>query len=229
MAKTSQARPQANQPAQLAEPLPKPVVTATPVAAPPPPAAIPPDLIQTLPRSKPVSDAVLIQTASKSELGTMSYLVRLPDGGVDFGPTDAVASVTLTPTRQGQGGAAGGGGGGRASSARPNPLKAIRWRVMLSGIVEKTIDGGANWRRIVLDPAIAITTGASPTDVVCWLAGKSGALLKSTDGGATFVRVTVPVSSDLVSITASDALIATVATSDGQRLTTLDGGQTWQR
>jgi hypothetical protein len=181
-------------------------------------------MIQT--RQKPTSDVVMMQTASRPDSTTMSYLVRLPDGGVEFGPTDAVASVTLTPTRQGQ---AGGGGGGRASGGRANPLKAIRWRVMLSGIVEKTIDGGANWKRIVLDSGTAITTGASPSDVVCWLVGKAGAVLKSTDGGTTFVRMTAPVAADLVSIDAADARVATVSTSDGRRLTTTDGGQTWQR
>ena len=167
-------------------------------------------------RSKP-ADTVTLQTASRSDAGTLSYLQPLPGGGVEFGPTDAVADVTLTPTRQG------------VAGGRPNPLKAIRWRVMLSGLVEKTMDGGATWKRIVIDPAVSITTGASPSTVVCWLVGKAGTVLRSTDGGATFVRVTAPVSADLVSINAADALVATVATSDGRRLTTTDGGQTWQK
>ena len=218
----NQTLAKANPAARVAEPSPKPVTAgAATAAAPPPPApppaTVPPDMIQT--RQKPVTDVAMMQTASRSESTTMSFLVRLPDGGVEFGPTDAVASVTLTPTRQGVG-----GGGGRG-----NPLKAIRWRVLLSGLVEKTIDGGTNWKRIVLDPAISITTGASPSEVVCWLVGKSGAVLKSTDGGATFVQVTKPISADLVSIDAADALVATVATGDGRRLTTTNGGQTWQR
>jgi hypothetical protein len=205
-------------PPQLAEPSRKPVTGGTSVAmAPPPPAppaTVPPDMIQA--RSKP-ADTVTLQTASRSDAGTLSYLQPLPGGGVEFGPTDAVADVTLTPTRQG------------VAGGRPNPLKAIRWRVMLSGLVEKTMDGGTTWKRIVIDPAVSITTGASPTTVVCWLVGKAGAVLRSTDGGATFVRVMAPVSADLVSINAADALVATVATSDGRRLTTTDGGQTWQR
>jgi photosystem II stability/assembly factor-like uncharacterized protein len=122
----------------------------------------------------------------------------------------------LTPTRQG------------VASAPRNPLKAIRWRV-ITGVVEKTIDGGASWSRIVIDSSLSITTGASPSSVVCWLAGKAGAVLRSTDGGKTFVRVTTPATADLVSITAADGLTATVATSDGRRLTTTDGGQTWTR
>jgi hypothetical protein len=149
-------------------------------------------------------------------VATVSFLMALPGGGVEFGPTDPVAEVTLTPTRQG------------VASAPRNPLKAIRWRV-ITGVVEKTIDGGASWSRIVIDSSLSITTGASPSSVVCWLAGKAGAVLRSTDGGKTFVRVTTPATADLVSITAADGLTATVATSDGRRLTTTDGGQTWTR
>jgi len=219
--KQAQTLAKTTQPLQAAEPSTKPVAAggagrggASGGAA--GAAAVPPDMIQTLPRTKP--DAVMTQTASRADTGnTLSFLMPLPGGGVEFGPTDAVADVTLTPTRQG------------VAASRANPLKAIRWRVMLSGLVEKTIDGGANWKRIVLDPAIGITTGAAPSDVVCWLAGKAGAVMKSTDGGTTFVKVTAPVASDLVSITASDARTATVVTSDGRRLTTTDGGQNWQR
>ena len=205
----------AAQTAVVSKPVAQPVTTA---AAPPPPPAIPPaDLIRTAPQARVTgaADVGLGQT-SRSESNTLSYLVALEGGGVEFGPIDPVASVTLAPTRAG------------TAPARTNPLKAIRWRVMLSGIVEKTMDSGATWKRIVIDPALGITTGASPSEVVCWLAGKAGNVLRSTDGGATFVRVKTPVTADLVSINAADARTATVATSDGRRLTTTDGGQTWR-
>jgi len=218
---TAAAKPATQTTAEQTAATSKPGAPPTPAYAPPPPppAAIPPaDLIRTAPQARTVAntaDAALGQT-SRSDSNTLSYLMALEGGGVEFGPIDPVASVTLAPTRAG------------AAPTRSNPLKSIRWRVMLSGIVEKTMDSGATWKRIVIDPAIAITTGASPSDVVCWLAGKSGAVLRSTDGGATFVRVATPVAADLVSINASDARNATVATSDGRRLTTTDGGQTWR-
>jgi photosystem II stability/assembly factor-like uncharacterized protein len=158
----------------------------------------------------------LMQTSARSDRNALSFITPLPDGGVEFGPTtDPVADVTLTPTRQGE--------------ASRSPLKNIRWRVMLSGIVQKTIDGGTTWTRIVLDPAVVVTTGASPSAAVCWLVGKAGAVLRSTDGGATFTRVAAPVPADLVSITATDARTATVSTADGRHLTTSDGGQTWRQ
>lgn len=206
---------------QLSKPAPQAGAAAPPPAAvaPPPPPVPPPivhDSARALPPGAPPPTTTLTANAA-AEANTVSFITPLPGGGVEFGPTDPVASVTLAPTRQG------------VAASRPNPLKAIRWRVLLSGLVEKTIDGGATWSRIVLDPALAITSGASPSNVVCWLVGKRGAVLRSTDGGTTFVRLKAPDSADLVSIDALDARTATVATSDGRRLTTTDGGQSWQR
>ena len=186
-------------------------VAAVPPPAPPPPAIVTADTTRSAP---PAGAAPIPGGLAAAESSTVSFLMALPNGGVEFGPTDPVASVTLTQTQQG------------AGAARANPLKAIRWRV-LAGLVEKTIDGGATWSRIVLDPALSITSGASPSNVVCWLIGKRGTVLRSTDGGVTFTKVTPPATVDLVGINASDARNATVSTSDGRRLTTTDGGVTW--
>jgi len=201
-----------------ATPAPAAVVPPAASAVPPPVAAapLPADMVRTQPPTVSQNAGATLQTLTRadSNANTLSFIMKLPDGGVEFGPTDPVATVTLTPTRQGE--------------APRSPLRNIRWRVMLSGLVEKTMDGGATWSRIVLDPAIKITSGASPSTVVCWLVGKSGAVLRSTDGGQTFVKVTAPDPSDLIAITANDARTATVSTSDGRRLTTVDGGQTWK-
>lgn len=201
-------RPTVVAPGQIASPSPTVVLTPTPAATSAAgTSASASDLARVAPL--PISrnaNAGLVQTRAPGERPELNVLM-------EFGPADPIANVTLTPTRQG--------------AAPSSPLKNIRWRVMLSGIVEKTIDGGATWSRILIDPAVAITTGASPSNVVCWLAGKAGAVMRSTDGGNTWTRVTAPAATDLVSITASDAQNATVATADGRRLTTTDGGQTW--
>jgi hypothetical protein len=192
-----------------------PTPTASPSATPSPTPAAAATADLRVGRITPTNSG-LMQTSARSDRNALSFITPLPDGGVEFGPTtDPVADVTLTPTRQGE--------------ASRSPLKNIRWRVMLSGIVQKTIDGGTTWTRIVLDPAVVVTTGASPSAAVCWLVGKAGAVLRSTDGGATFTRVAAPVPADLVSITATDARTATVSTADGRHLTTSDGGQTWRQ
>lgn len=205
---------------QLVSPSPAVSLPPTPAAALPTPVAAGATteqirIVPPAPAAARTINADLTQTLARADRNSLSFIMDLPGGGVEFGPTDPVASVTLTPTKRGE--------------APRNPLKNIRWRVLLSGMVEKTIDGGATWSRVVLDPAVAITSGASPSNVVCWLVGKAGAVMRSTDGGTTWTRVTSPDPGDLVSVTALDGQNATVATADGRRLTTADGGQTWRR
>ena len=198
---------------QVLRPTPIVVLPPTPAATSPTPAAASSDLARVgmLPVSAN-SNATLAQT--RSDRNELSFIMNLAGGGVEFGPVDPIAEVTLTPTRQGE--------------APRSPLRSIRWRV-ISGIVEKTINGGTTWTKMALDPALGITSGASPSTVVCWLVGKAGAVMRSTDGGTTWTRVKAPASTDLVSITATDDQHATVSTADGQRLTTVDGGQTWHK
>ena len=220
-ANTKAASEPTMKPAAMAPPpqtasAPPPVVSLTPTpiasASPTPVAASTADMVVARMTATPPTSTTLVQTVSRGN--TLSFITKLPEGGVEFGPTEPVAEVTLTPTRQGE--------------APRNPLKKIRWRVMLSGIVEKTIDGGTTWTRIVLDSGVAITSGASPSTTVCWLVGKAGAVLRSTDGGATFARVAAPTAVDLVSVIATDARTAMVSTADGRQLSTTDGGQTWR-
>lgn len=126
----------------------------------------------------------------------------------------------------------GGGGGGRTTGAaalrttNSIPL-TIRWRILESGRVERTVNSGDTWTSVALEAPVFITAGAAPAPAVCWLVGRDGAVFRSIDG-ATFIRVDFPNTLDLESVTAQNADRATVSTRDGRTFSTTDGGHTWR-
>jgi hypothetical protein len=215
-----------------AAPTTPPKFAATPPARLPAGAAVPPPtpvapvsargaVVRT--DTPPVSQTVgadFIQTLPKSDRNALNFLVFLP-GTVEFRALDARSS---TVTGLGRGGAA---GGRSAAAAERVATPTILWRVLPSGEVGKSIDGGKSWNPIVIDPPAWITNGAAPSPVVCWLVGRGGTVLLSTDG-TRFTRVTFPQTVDLRSVAAIDANQATVTTADGRVFTTSDGGKTWR-
>ncbi|HEX5069784.1 MAG TPA: hypothetical protein VFV78_06160 [Vicinamibacterales bacterium] len=151
----------------------------------------------------------------------------------EFGaPTTAQASPTQSLIGRAAGG--GGGGGGRGGGGgvagglvgTPRAIPRVSWRVLASGQVERSINGGQSWTPVTIAPAVNVVTGAAPSADVCWLIGKGGIVLRSTDG-ATFRRVTSPDVADLRTVTAIDELQATVTTIDGRTFKTIDGGDHW--
>jgi hypothetical protein len=122
------------------------------------------------------------------------------------------------------GGGQGGVGYGRGVSVSSVPT---RWRVLASGSVERSTNGGQSWEPIPIDPAVRLTAGSAPSPLVCWLVGPQGVILMTSDG-IHFGRVPFPESTDLVSISANDAQHATVTTADSRAFTTADGGASWR-
>ncbi len=108
----------------------------------------------------------------------------------------------------------------------PDPTR--RWRVVSTGQVERSTNGGARWERATLPEAATLTGGSSPSASVCWLVGRSGSIYVTTDG-LRFVRVPFPDRTDFVSIQASDGRRATVVTIDGRTMRTEDQGASWIR
>ena len=107
------------------------------------------------------------------------------------------------------GGRGGGGGGGRGGggaaggvaggAAAPPPAvfrqsaavaAVVRWRILSSGVVERSIDDGATWTAVPLnlEPPARVTRGAAPTPSACWLIGPRGLVLLSTDAPALRAR-----------------------------------------
>jgi len=118
---------------------------------------------------------------------------------------------------------AGAGRGGAGVTGRS------RWRIVGGTRVERSMDAGATWTTLPIEPAVPspIMAGVSTSSSVCWLVGADGLVLLTTDG-QTFRRVPFPERAPLVSVTAADALRATVTSSDGRTFATVDGGLTWK-
>jgi hypothetical protein len=129
--------------------------------------------------------------------------------------------------RGGRGGGFAGGGAGIAASVQPRPAVPVRWRILASGAVERSTDGGATWNPVAIDPPAHVTAGVAPTPTVCWVVGKGGVVLLSIDG-QRFNRVSAPTDADLVSVRAVGAQIATVTAADGRMFATEDGGKSWK-
>jgi photosystem II stability/assembly factor-like uncharacterized protein len=103
-----------------------------------------------------------------------------------------------------------------------------RWRVIGTGRVERTTNGGAQWAPATLPESATLTGGSSPAPSICWLVGRTGAIYVTTDG-LRFIKVPFETRTDFISIQALDARRATVTTSDGRTMRTEDQGATWFR
>lgn len=107
----------------------------------------------------------------------------------------------------------------------PNP--SSRWRVLASGTIERSEDGGRIWIPVRIAPNEEVLAGASPGPLACWLVGRNGLVLLATDG-TNFTRLPFPESVDLVAVSSPEARIATVTTADGRVYRTEDAGRTWR-
>jgi hypothetical protein len=108
-----------------------------------------------------------------------------------------------------------------------SPDRNVRWRIVASNRVERSIDGGTTWQRQPTGTTADIASGVAPAPTVCWLVGRGGLVLVSTNG-QTWQRASFPEVLDLTSVRASDGANATVTAADGRAFATTDGGQTWR-
>jgi photosystem II stability/assembly factor-like uncharacterized protein len=224
-------------PAPPAGAVPRPAVSAPPPPTEPPQRPVPlpttPPAVTALPPAPVVTTgAADTRTAATPEFRAASMVV-VAEFGVSSAPEGLAKQGQGAGGRSaGRGAGRGGGGAGVAGGVAARQETAatasrLRWRVLVSGVVEKSIDGGATWAAAAIQPPQPITGGAAPQPEVCWLIGRGGVVLRSTDG-ATFARVQFPDSGDLSAITATSALAATITTASGRSFTTTDGGKTWR-
>jgi photosystem II stability/assembly factor-like uncharacterized protein len=140
----------------------------------------------------------------------------------------AATSVDVAARQAGRGGGAGRAAmGGAAAFVGTPPRPSARWRVN-NTMVERSVDMGATWEPVTLDPPFVLTAGSAPFQNVCWLVGNGGVVFRTTNG-TSFERMTAPDNVHLLTIVATDALRATVAAVDGRFFETSDGGVTWKQ
>ena len=116
----------------------------------------------------------------------------------------------------------------RATASREilSPDPRIRWRLLDSGNIEISSDGGATWEVTSTGATAPLTAGSSPSAGVCWIVGGSGTVLLTTDGRG-WRRVAFPEVVDLAGVQATGARKAAVSAVDGRVFRTTDAGASW--
>ena len=228
----------ATPPQSAAPPPPQPVATPPP---PPPSAAVappPPPPIRTAPQMSAAvtPESPLVDTGKKSTGGDFlnfgSAIAEFASGTDPRDPwvvSDAALAANGVAVSQGRGGGRGGGGGGaRQVAAAPTAASTpVRWRILASGEVGRSLDNGSTWTRVPLEPGQHAVAGAAPAPQVCWLVGRAGLVLFMADG-QTFRAVTRPTSADLRFVRV-EGLRVIVSAVDGTSYASADKGQTWTK
>ena len=144
-------------------------------------------------------------------------------------PIIEIAAPELTPSALRSTAGAGGRTSGLAAAMKQSTAGTTRWRIVNGTRVERTIDAGATWTPLPIEPELKtlLLAGSATSPTNCWLVGRDGVVLVTHDG-RTFRRVSVPEVVHLTGVTAMDGMRATVTAIDGRKFSTIDGGLTWK-
>jgi photosystem II stability/assembly factor-like uncharacterized protein len=147
---------------------------------------------------------------------------------IEIAVLDPSPNALMARGASGAGAGAGGRGGGGASALNQT-ARSTRWRIVAGTRVERTVDAGATWTPLPIEPELKtlLLAGWATSPTNCWLVGRDGVVLVTHDG-RTFRRVSVPEVVHLTGVTATDVMRATVTAIDGRKFSTIDGGLTWK-
>ncbi|MEO6224158.1 MAG: zf-HC2 domain-containing protein, partial [Vicinamibacterales bacterium] len=200
-------------PPKRAEPAPFP---PPPAATQPPVASLPVTVGAAAPAVRPVGStaAANAQMAAKAE--------SLRDAFSAVIPVIEIAAPEPTPAalRSVASGAGRGGGGGTGAFRLVSG--STRWRIVQGIRLERTLDAGATWAVLPIEPPLTtpLLAGAAASTSICWIVGREGVVLVTSDG-VTFRRVSLPEAVHLTGVTASDGMRATVTAVDGRKFSTI--------
>jgi hypothetical protein len=108
-----------------------------------------------------------------------------------------------------------------------SPKGDVVWRLLPSGIIQRSADAGANWI-IQKTPVVAdLLAGSAPSNDICWVVGRSGTILLSTDGGNHWSKVSSPTTDDIATVFAVDAQQASITTAKNNSYKTTNAAATW--
>jgi hypothetical protein len=186
-----------------------PAAPTLPAGGPP---AAPVDAVAERPSPQPAAAAAAAENATAE---TTQLKSALQGDARASGVTARRAAAFSSPLR-----------GGDTTIASPDP--AVRWRILGTGGLQRSIDGGASWQLQQPGAPAPLVAGAAPASTICWVVGRNGTVMLSTDG-RSWRRVMFPEAADLIAVRAVDAMNATVTTADGRTFTTADGGRSWVR
>ena len=212
--------------AEQAAPAPSPAAALVATAPPPLPAAPPtPPVTVTVTAAVPVVTPLGAAKPIPSQQSAMAE--AMSDAFSAVLPIIEIAAPEPSPAmRMAAGGAGRGVAGTRALAQSPG---STRWRIVAGTRVERTVDAGATWTPLLIEPELKtpLLAGSAASQSICWLVGRDGVVLVTHDGG-TFRRVSVPEAVHLTGVTAADGMRATVTAIDGRKFSTIDGGLTWK-
>jgi hypothetical protein len=205
----------------------------SPLAAPPPP---PPSALAQIALGPPpvaVTGAAPVVTPVVTPAGTLLGAAKPPAMAESvsdaFSAVLPVVEIIAPNLRREALMARDAGRGGAAARALSENVTPTRWRIVAGTVVQQSLDAGATWNVLPIEPALKtpLLAGSATSPTNCWLVGRDGVVLV-TYGGRTFRRVSVPEVVHLTGVTAVDGMRATVTAIDGRKFTTTDGGLTWK-
>jgi len=182
--------------------------------------------------NKPATVGVRLEPGSAAETVEVSAAAvpMKEDARADAAPSPA----TMTEFAGGQ------GTGSMLQKAvatnAPPQMKTVtiaQWRLSAEGAVQKSLDSGHSWQKVVVSRNAAFRSLCSVRQHV-WVGGNTGALFHSVDSGQTWNQVQPSaadqkLTSNITHIEFSDPANGSVSTTNGEVWITSDGGRSWRR
>jgi hypothetical protein len=109
-----------------------------------------------------------------------------------------------------------------------SPNGAAVWRLLPSGIIQRSADAGANWTVQKTATVADLLAGSAVSEKTCWMVGRGGTILLTTDGGNHWLKVSSPTTDDITTVFAVDGQQAAITTAKNNSYKTTDGGMTWK-
>ncbi len=108
-----------------------------------------------------------------------------------------------------------------------SPEGEVMWRLLPSGIVQRSADAGATWTVQKTGVVVDLLAGSAPSNRICWVVGRGGTVLLTTDGGDHWLKISAPSTDDITTVFGVDAQQATITTAKNNSFKTTNGGTSW--
>jgi hypothetical protein len=108
-----------------------------------------------------------------------------------------------------------------------SPEGEVMWRLLPSGMVQRSADAGATWTLQKTGVVVDLLAGSAPSNRICWVVGRGGTVLLTTDGGDHWLKISAPSTDDITTVFGVDAQQATITTAKNNSYKTTNGGTSW--
>jgi len=108
-----------------------------------------------------------------------------------------------------------------------SPEGEVMWRLLPSGIVQRSADAGATWTVQKTGVVADLLAGSAPSAQTCWVVGRAGTILLTTDSGNRWLKLPSPTTEDITAVVAVVAQEATITTATNKSYKTTNAGITW--